>query len=172
MTKRTIVRAMATWIGIVWVAIIVVVVLLALGVRPVRSAEPPHPGCQPYKVSSYSPTGIVGCQVYGVGTASWYHGTSVARNDCVWPWKHCQPIKITSTQTGRSIVVVPRMFCDCWLGLAPGTTGPGGERPRIADLDPATVAALGLNLSSGLFEVEIEPATTSSTMPNTAMEQP
>lgn len=111
--------------------------------------QQPHPGCQPYPVTAYSPTGIVGCEVYGTGTASRWQGPGVARNDCEWPWRDCTSIRITSLQTGRSVVVTPTMFCDCYTGT---------PDERIVDLDPKTVAALGLNPAAGLWPVTVEPA--------------
>jgi hypothetical protein len=81
-----------------------------------------YDGCEPYPITAYSPTGIVGCVVYGEGIASWYHGTGIARNDCVWPWTSCTPIKITSLETGRSVIVTPTMFCDCYTGTNVSST--------------------------------------------------
>ena len=147
MTRRAQVLALA--------AALVALLLLA---ATARSAEP-YPGCQPYQITSYSPTGIVGCIVYGQGTASWYHGTSAARNDCVWPWKSCVPITITSRVTGISITVEPHMYCDCYTGTS---------RERIVDLTLEQVLALGLDPSSGLFAVTVEPAA-GVDFPNTAM---
>lgn len=145
--------------GIVLVLVIMLLSAL-LGAGPARAAGP-HPGCKPYKVSSYSPTGIVGCIVYGTGIASWYHGNGVARNDCVYPWTKCQPISITSLDTGITITVTPKMYCDCYTGTS---------KQRLVDLTPATLKALGLNPSQGLFRVTVQPAGTS--LPDTAMEQP
>lgn len=125
--------------------------------------SPVQAECEPYPVTSYSPTGIVGCEVYGEGVASWYQGSGVARNDCVWPWNACQPIEITSLETGRSIVVTPTMYCDCYTGTAD---------ERIVDLDLAAVRSLGLDPSRGLFPVRVEPAgvgTGLPALPDTAM---
>lgn len=127
---------------------------------------------------AWSTTGVVGCTVYGDGQASTWGGPGVARNDCEWPWTDCAPIRVTSLLTGRSVVVTPTMWCDCWLGLGPGETGPAGERPRLVDLGPGARAALGLGV--GLHDVRVEPvgadgaeqylgeAGTSSLLPNTA----
>ena len=109
-----------------------------------------YPGCEPYKVTAYSPTGVIGCRVYGETTASWYHGSSAARNDCVWPWNACQPITITSLQTGRSITVTPAMYCGCYLGDS------DASNDRGVDLTPQQVTDLGLSLSAGLYRVVIE----------------
>jgi len=104
--------------------------------------------CEPEPVTVNTPTGIAGCVVYGAGIASHWQGPGVARNDCVWPWNECQAIRITSLDTGRSIEVVPTMFCDCYTT----TTG-----ERIVDLDPAAVAELGLDPAQGLYPVFVEP---------------
>ena len=109
--------------------------------------------CRPEPVTPETPTGIAGCVVYGVGTASTWPGPGVARNDCVWPWDECQAIAITSLETGVTIIVTPQMFCDCWTGH----DGPNGETARIVDLDPTSVAALGLDPSRGLWPVEVQP---------------
>lgn len=127
--------------------------------------------CRPYPITWYSPTGIVGCEVYGIGTASWYSGDSVARNDCEYPWTSCTPIRIRSLDTGREVVVVPRMYCDCFSGTS---------RQRIVDLDPATLKALGLweMRDRGLFEVVVSPASSSTptssslSLPDTALPMP
>ena len=106
-------------------------------------------GCQPVAVGPNTPTGAMGCVLYGHGVASRWSGPGVARNDCLYPWTRCTPITITSLQTGRSITVVPRMYCDCWIGT---------PDQRIVDLDPAAVAALGLDPSAGLYPVDVQPA--------------
>ena len=107
--------------------------------------------CEPYPITEHSPTGIVGCVVYGQGTASMWGGPGVARNDCVYPWTDCQLIAIRSLQTGIVIVVQPRMYGDLFLG----DSDPSID--RIVDLDPGAVAALGLDPSEGLWKVEIHP---------------
>ena len=107
-------------------------------------------GCQPYPVTWYSPTGVVDCEVYGVTTASWYHGSAAARNDCTWPWTDCATIRVTSLETGRSLVITPAMYCDCYLG----DDTPANDRG--VDLTPEQVKALGLTLGQGLYPVLIE----------------
>jgi hypothetical protein len=89
--------------------------------------------------------------VYGEGLASWYSGPGVARNDCTWPWTNCQPIRITVTRTGASVVVRPTMFCDCYTGT---------PNERLVDLDPSVMKLLGLweSRSQGLFPVIVTPA--------------
>ena len=163
-------------LGHVWKALprrwrVVVMVLLALWTAMVvlmlsvdwHRAEA---ACRPYPVGPNSPTGIVGCSVYGEGTASWYAGPGVARNDCEWPWDACTTIKITAIDTGRNIVVTPTMFCDCYTGT---------PDERIVDLDPAALHALGLAASRGLYPVVVEPAdgehgSPPALLPDTAMQ--
>lgn len=136
----------------------IIIVLIGLLIHFFRPS-PVQAACHPIPITDYSPTGVAGCSVYGEGLASWYAGPGVARNDCLWPWEHCQAITITSSQTGRSVTVTPTMFCDCYTGT---------NRQRLVDLDPAALRALGLNPAQGLFPVVVQPAS-SSTLPDTAM---
>jgi hypothetical protein len=132
-------------------------VLTAVNVAGVAAVEPypPAPGCEEYPpIQPHEPSGVKGCERYGIGDASRYPGSGVARNDCVYPWTACTPIQITSLETGISIIVTPTMFCDCYQ-----RPGPNGETLRLVDLDPATVAALGLDWNDGMYDVSVEPAT-------------
>jgi len=137
---------------------ILVVVLLLLCAGPARADD----GCKPYPVTEHSPSGLVGCVRYGEGIASRWPGPGVARNDCEYPWTDCAPIQVTALDTGQNIIVTPTMFCDCYQRL-----GPNGEQLRLVDLDPAAVAALGLDWNAGLYRVSVEPA--SIVLPDTAM---
>jgi hypothetical protein len=139
--------------------LIAAIILLLSFPSPIQ-AEGPYPGCKPYPISSYSPTGIVGCIVYGTGTASWYSGTGAARNDCVYPWINCRTISIRSLDTGKMIIVTPVTFCDCYTGT---------NNERIVDLSRSQVLALGLDPSRGLFSVEVQPVDQVLSIPDTAM---
>jgi len=150
-----------------WIVHALVVILLLVAVAWAGSSRV-RAACHPIGVTWYSPTGVAGCERYGVGTASMWQGPGAARNDCVWPWRRCQTIRIQSLTTGLTIVVTPTMFCDCWQG----GIGPNGERPRIVDLDPSMIAALGLDPSDGLWKVRVTPVLATTTLPNTAMEAP
>lgn len=116
--------------------------------------------CHPIEVTWYSPTGVAGCSVYGEGYASWWQGPGVARNDCLYPWRNCTPIRITSLATGLTISLRPTMFCDCYTGTA---------RERLVDLPPSALRALGLDPADGLFPVLVEPLQSQGTVPDTAM---
>jgi hypothetical protein len=121
---------------------------IALVLATASLARGAAPGCEPIPVTWWSPTGVVGCTVYGEGTASMWGGPGAARNDCQWPWDDCQTISVQSLQTGLVIIVTPSMFCDCYTGTA---------QERIVDLDPGMVAALGLDPGAGLWPVRVWP---------------
>lgn len=129
-----------------------------------------HAACRLTNIEDYNPTGWEGCTVYGDGIASHWPGPGVARNDCLWPWDHCTPIRITSHQTGLTIIVTPTMFCDCYTHT---------PRQRLVDLDPAAVRALGLDWADGLYPVTVAPADRgpsgapgATPLPDTALEPP
>lgn len=132
--------------------LVALAILLAL--VPGSALAIDHPGCRPIpreemlEHPDWYPTGVKGCVVYGVGTASHWGGPGVARNDCLWPWTACTPIRITSLDTGRSITVQPTMYGDLYTTTAD---------ERIADLDPAAVRALGLDWNRGLYRVRVGP---------------
>lgn len=141
---------------------LILAIVLMLSTPTAIYADGPYPGCKPYQITSYSPTGIVGCQVYGVGIASWYHGTGAARNDCVYPWVNCQTVSIRSLDTGRVIIVTPNMYGDLYIGTS---------QERIVDLSLGQVYDLGLNPDLGLFRVEVQPVDQEIGIPDTAMAQ-
>ena len=126
------------------------------------SISPVAAACRTEPVTESTPTGIAECEVYGEGIASMWGGPGVARNDCVYPWDACTPIRITVIATGAWIEVRPTMFCDCYTGTA---------NQRIVDLSPDVVAALNLDPAAGLWRVRVEPAG-GVTLPNTAMPAP
>ena len=150
-----------------------VVILFAAPADPIHAACVTRPAYDPH----IYPSQCIGDVAYGEGDASTWGGPGVARNDCTYPWTDCTPIRITNLDDrtagyGRSIVVTPTMYCDCWRGLAPGETGPNGERPRLVDLDPAAWMALGIPYE-GIWRVRVEPlreqATERSSLPDTAV---
>lgn len=105
--------------------------------------------------------------MYGEGLASWWGGPGVARNDCLYPWTRCAPIRVTSMSTGLTVTVRPTMYCDCYTGTSD---------ERLVDLDPASLRALGLwdQRSRGLFPITVEPlaggrTTSTLTLPDTAI---
>jgi hypothetical protein len=81
----------------------------------------------------------------------------VARNDCIWPWTDCQTIAVRSIQTGVTITVTPTMYGDLYTGTS---------IERIVDLDPAAVAALGLDWDAGLWPVEVWAVDGETGLPN------
>lgn len=105
--------------------------------------------CYSIEVGVNTPSGIAGCTIDGptVGVVSWYHGTVAAANWCVYPWKVCGAFSVTSQQTGKTIVVSPHSFCDCYWFT---------DR-RLVDLIPSQIEALGLPLSGGLYTVIVTP---------------
>ena len=152
------VKATAAWVVIV-ALLLSAAAVIGLGVGRAQAA------CRSIDPTWWAPSGTVGCSVYGEGIASWYHGDGVARNDCEWPWTTCAPIRITSLDTGREVVVTPTMFCGCYTGT---------PDERLVDLDPPTLAALGLDPARGLYPVRVEPVdgghgSPPATLPDTAM---
>jgi hypothetical protein len=123
----------------------------------------PVSACEYAGTSWYNPTGWQGCEQWGTGQASMWGGPGAASNDCLHPWTDCAPRIVISLDTGRSLLIVPVMFCGCFVK----GVGPNGETARLIDLDPSQVAALGLDASQGLFAIRVEPATV--VLPDTAV---
>jgi hypothetical protein len=148
--------------------LIVLAALLALCLWPT-----PVKACEPEPITPNTPTGIAGCERWGTGVASHYGpGTGVAMNFCTWELRHstgCGSVAIQSLATGITVTVPVVDFCDCWT-----TT----KYERIVDLQYSVVSALGLNLSDGLYKVNVQPATgpvapvAPVLLPNTATEAP
>ena len=114
--------------------------LVCLLVSPVRAAEPIE------------------------GTASWYGpGPGVASQFCTWTLRHaggCGWARITSLQTGITIVSPVVDWCQCYRGTA---------QERIVDLQYGPLKALGLDPAQGLYPVSVEWLRASGTLlPNTA----
>lgn len=148
-----------------WAHVVVVLGLflaLLLSGSSATLARPAEPGA----TAPHPTDRVIGRTVYGRGTASSWAGPGAARNDCLWPWTACTTIEVVALDTGLRIVVTPTMYCDCYTGRR----GPNGERQRIVDLDPAQVAALGLNPAEGLWPVRVRPVSPTTGLPDTAME--
>lgn len=109
-----------------------------------------YDGCYAVPISSNTPTGIAGCQVWGDGIASEYGpGDGVATNWCTWKVRMtigCGTVTITAKQTGRSVTVPVVDFGDLYTGT---------PKQRIVDLQFGVVAALGLDQSAGLWPVSV-----------------
>lgn len=129
---------------------------------PLIAPTPVEARCHPIPVTWYSPSGIAGCSIYGIGWASWWQGPGVARNDCLYPWTQCAAIRITSVTTGRSLVVTPTMYCDCYTGT---------RDQRLVDLPVSLLGALGLDAGDGLYRVRVSRATDPgpALLPDTAL---
>lgn len=116
----------------------------------ITSSTLPGSNCYPEPVGPNTPTGIAGCEREGRGIASHYGpGSGVAMNFCTWTYRHrhgCGSVRITSLDTGITVVAPVIDFCDCW------TTTPD---ERIVDLQWGVVSALGLDTSQGLYRVEV-----------------
>ena len=108
--------------------------------------------CYAIPVSTNSPTGIAGCEIWGVGVASHYgQGTGVAMNFCTWTYRNtlgCGYVTVKSFLSGLTVTVPVIDYCDCYTGTA---------NERIIDLQRGVVELLGLNPSLGLYDVEVYP---------------
>lgn len=159
-----------------WVVVLALILFVALftiyAFNPdlVEGSEPERK-CVPEAASQWAPAGFICDPIYGDGWASMWGGPGAATNSCVYPWKDCQTIAVTSLETGITIIVTPTTWCHCWANV----TGPNGETERLVDLDPGHVAALGLDPDlPTLHRVHVEPvreeASSHTLLPNTAME--
>lgn len=138
---------MRSYHRIIVVSIVIALALMVVGMARALSYE----GCEPEPITPNTPTGIAGCFVWGEGTASHYApGWGVAMNFCTWSLRTkvgCGSVLVTSVETGLEVVVPVVDFCDCYTGTAD---------QRIVDLKYDVVAALGLDLSAGLYPVRVE----------------
>lgn len=109
-------------------------------------------GCYAEPVTLNTPTGIAGCERWGIGIASHYGpGAGVAMNFCTWKLRHeqgCGWVSVRSLQSGITVTVPVIDFCDCYT-----TT----QDERIIDLQWGVLDSLGLNPSQGLYKVEVWP---------------
>lgn len=141
-------------------ALALAMLLVFSGATPVLSGDET---CEPLAASQWAPAGVKGCTLDGptAGKASWYPGSVAAANWCVFPWKGCQAVSITSLQTGIIITVQPAQFCHCYWQT---------DR-RLIDLTPTQFESLGVPLASGLADVLITPIEQEIGLPDTAMAQ-
>ena len=114
--------------------------------------EPPNnAGCYWVPWTVNTPTQIAGCWRSGQGIASFYApGSGVAMNFCTWTLRHtkgCGSVRITSLDTGNSVIAPVIDFCDCYTNTS---------RERIVDLQTGVLYALGLSPTRGLYVVKVE----------------
>lgn len=110
--------------------------------------------CRPEPVTPNTPTGIAGCERWGRGVATHYGpGDGVAMNFCTWVLRHehgCGTVKVAAVDTGLVVTVPVIDFGDLYTGT---------PDERIIDLQYGVVAALGLPLSAGKYDVIVCPVT-------------
>jgi len=102
------------------------------------------------------------------GIASNYGpGNGVAMNFCTWTVRHiqgCGWVQIQSADTG---IVVEAPVVDYCLCVVPNSAHPN----RIIDLQYGVVAALGLSVSQGLYQVTVWRIEGDETVPDAAVAQ-
>lgn len=149
-------------------------VMLACGSGAGRAAAvplPPQAACMapalvagPPVPPSDSPTVLVGVATWYDATmrgrqSTWYTRAGIELYGAAGPalravkqhyWRTAWPVLITSTVTGKSVVVQVTDACSCWGVRADPTDN------RLIDLAPAVWHALGINLGRGVTPITLQ----------------